>query len=163
VKATSHTFSTRHGSHPGALSSQSSNGHLANTSARATILAVEDDPAVAAMTRELLAELGYIVYVAHTASEALIKLSHQKVDLVFSDIVMPGAMNGIELARRVREQFPYLPVLLTTGYNGTAMRTRLEFPLILKPYKLDDLAMEIALLLGRYRSDDGHSGNDTRH
>lgn len=86
-----------------------------------TILAVEDDVAVRKIAVEFLTALGYRVLEAGTGEEALAVLGdHEDIDLVFSDIVMPGGMTGIELARHVHRHYPKLKVLLTSGYADTA-------------------------------------------
>ncbi len=83
-----------------------------------TILVVEDSEDVLALAREHLDSLGYRVLVARNGDEGL-RLFEQEggVDLVFTDIVMPGSVNGVVLASKVRERRPEVPVLLTTGYN----------------------------------------------
>ena len=84
-----------------------------------TILVVEDNDDVLALAREHLHGLGYRVLVARSGEEALQVFEREAdgVDLVFTDIVMPGGVNGVVLAGKVRERRPEVPVLLTTGYN----------------------------------------------
>ncbi len=79
---------------------------------------------------------------APTAAVALRLLDAQPdVDLVFSDMVMPGRMNGLELAREVNRRRPDLPVVLTTGYSEAAQSARKEgLRLLVKPYRIDALA-----------------------
>ena len=74
---------------------------------------------------------------AGNADEALRKLTAGLgYDLVFSDLVMPGERDGLDLARMIRERWPHVPVLLATGYSDAASRTRDEgYPLIMKPYQ----------------------------
>jgi CheY-like chemotaxis protein len=61
--------------------------------------------------------------------------------VVFSDVMMPGRMNGLDLAREIRRRRPDLPVVLTTGYNaGAAADVREGIPVLRKPYRLDELA-----------------------
>jgi len=68
-------------------------------------------------------------------------LSGQKFDILFSDIIMPGNMNGLDLARSVRQHFPRLPILLTSGYAKSAAEVyRDGFNIIAKPYDTDSLA-----------------------
>ena len=69
-----------------------------------------------------------------------------RFDLVVSDIVMPGGMNGVELARAIRAKQPNLPILLVTGYAGSATST--EFPVLRKPYRFEQLRQAIADLVG---------------
>ncbi|HMC65821.1 MAG TPA: response regulator, partial [Gemmataceae bacterium] len=68
------------------------------------------------------------------------------IDLVFSDIVMPGKMDGLALARRLREIRPNLPVLLATGYSDAAANVRGDFPILRKPYEIHQLSKAIAKL-----------------
>ena len=82
------------------------------------MLIVEDDQLVAELAAGMLGELGFEATVTHSAKEALERLAGgERPKLIFSDIVMPGGISGIELARKVRERFPELPILLTTGYS----------------------------------------------
>ncbi len=106
------------------------------------ILLVEDDSAVAALTSEMLGRLGYEVTHAASAAAALGALTAEEpVDVVLSDIMMPGGMNGVELAREIRRRRADLPVLLTSGHAGAAAHAdRAEgIPLLPKPYGLDEL------------------------
>jgi two-component system NtrC family sensor kinase len=105
-------------------------------SLKARILAVEDDPMVAEVVRSLLEEAGHEVHTARSAQEALdYVLAGGAVDLLFSDIVMPGGMSGVELAREVRKRKPNLPIILTTGYSEMAAdAVDGGFPLLRKPY-----------------------------
>src|SRR5262249_28340001 len=85
----------------------------------ATVLLVEDNPDVADASTGLLEQLGYTVrWVAdaETALEAIDGDDMDAIDVVFSDIVMPGKMDGVKLAQAIRARRPGLPVLLTTGY-----------------------------------------------
>jgi len=106
------------------------------------ILLVEDSPEIGRTTTTLLEGLGYAVTLADTAHKALDVLSDGKrFDLVFSDIVMPGTMNGLDLGRTVRKRFPDLPVLLTTGYSNAASTAAAEgFRLLHKPYRPEALS-----------------------
>ena len=81
-----------------------------------TVLLVEDNPDVASVSMSLLEQLGYKVHRVADAEAALRELEHDGVDLLFSDIVMPGNMDGIGLARSVRKMHPNMPILLATGY-----------------------------------------------
>jgi CheY-like chemotaxis protein len=99
-----------------------------------TILIVEDEMLVAEMARSILLQAGYNVELAHEASEGLEILRNTKVDAVFSDIVMPGGMNGIELADRIRSELPDIPILLTTGYYQLPDPRSLEHIVLRKPY-----------------------------
>jgi signal transduction histidine kinase len=110
--------------------------------AHGRVLLVEDDPAVAAMVSEMLKDLGYEVSHASAAAAALQTLEHEPpFDLMFSDMVMPGGMNGIELAREVGRRRPDLPVLLTTGFSPAATAAQREGRRLLpKPYTIESLS-----------------------
>ena len=104
------------------------------------VLIVEDDTLVAELAAGMLDELGFQSTVAHSAKEALERLAGgEKPKLIFSDIIMPGGISGIELARKVRRRFPELPILLTTGYSEEVAGSH-GFPVLQKPYELDSLA-----------------------
>jgi CheY-like chemotaxis protein len=104
------------------------------------VLIVEDDTLVAELAAGMLSELGFESTVAHSAKEALERLAGgEKPKLVFSDIIMPGGISGIELARKVRDRFPELPVLLTTGYSEQVAGLH-GFPVLQKPYEMHSLA-----------------------
>ena len=109
---------------------------------RGDVLLVEDDNEVAALAREMLAALGFGVIHVSTAAAALGALANARaVEAVFSDIMMPGALSGLDLAREVRRRQPNIPVILTTGYADSAAGLKEhEFRLLLKPYSLEALA-----------------------
>jgi CheY-like chemotaxis protein len=95
----------------------------------------------------MLNELGFEAVVTHSAKEALERLSgEQRPALIFTDIVMPGGISGIELARKVRDRFPELPILLTTGYSERVSEEH-GFPVLHKPYALDSLATAVGKML----------------
>jgi nitrogen-specific signal transduction histidine kinase/CheY-like chemotaxis protein len=120
-----------------------------NGSALGRVLIVEDDTLVAELAAGMLSELGFECTVTHSAKEALERLAGgEKPKLIFSDIVMPGGISGIELAHRVRDRFPELPVLLTTGYSEQAGRAH-GFPVLQKPYEMDALAIALGHVLHR--------------
>ena len=115
------------------------------------ILVVEDDSTVLNLTSDILSGLGYQVTTATHAAEALgILQSDAKIDLLFSDVVMPGGVSGVSLARTARELRPGLRILLTSGYvgDGPELRTS-EFPLLDKPYAVEGLARKLRKLLDR--------------
>jgi len=113
------------------------------------ILVVEDDTLVAELAAGMLHELGFDATIAHSAKEALDRLAGgEKPKLVFTDIVMPGGISGIELARKVRDRFPELPILLTTGYSEQVAGSH-GFPVLQKPYELDSLAGALGNVLKR--------------
>ncbi|MHB2208063.1 hybrid sensor histidine kinase/response regulator [Methylobacterium sp. CM6257] len=101
------------------------------------ILVVEDNAQVAEVAASVLTERGHAVVSSASASEALHALNTgQPFDVILSDLVMPGEMNGFDLAQRVRERWPTLPVLLATGYSDQAAKAiKAGFPLISKPYE----------------------------
>jgi CheY-like chemotaxis protein/anti-sigma regulatory factor (Ser/Thr protein kinase) len=109
---------------------------------RGSILVVEDDDEVAALVTEMFRELGYRVTRVASAQAALGALADApQIDLVFSDVMMPGAMNGVDLAREIARRRPEVPVLLTTGYAGPAYKTGEVEPtaLLSKPYEIQQL------------------------
>jgi len=109
------------------------------------ILMVEDDDSVAHLVEEMLRELGYEVVRAGDASSALGKLNQDAVfDLVFSDMVMPGDVGGLDLAREISRSRPDLPIILTTGYSAAAAAASGEGRRVLiKPYRIERLAAEL--------------------
>lgn len=112
------------------------------------ILAVEDDPLLRESVAEQIVTLGYAVDIVGDVASALRKLEEgRRYDLVFSDIVMPGGLSGFDLARTVRERWPGLPVLLTTGYSDeerlSGGRPGPDFPVLRKPYTLPILATRL--------------------
>jgi CheY-like chemotaxis protein len=111
-----------------------------------TVLLVEDNPDVAQASTDLLEQLGYEVKWAQDADTALRQMECDGIDLVFSDVVMPGKMDGIGLAKAIRAMNPQIPVLLTTGYSSTAFRNSSGFPILRKPFQLHELGRELAKL-----------------
>jgi PAS domain S-box-containing protein len=115
----------------------------------ARILVVEDNPDVAEVAAGLLEQLGAVTQVVGNAEAALRALADGDApDLVFSDIVMAGGLDGLELARRIRRERPGMPVLLATGYSQAAERMGDEFPILTKPYQIADLSRALSSLLG---------------
>ena len=126
-----------------ARASDLASGPSSNVAARrGHVLLVEDDKEVSALTREMLSCLGF--HVTHVASPdaALGALANERaIDLVLSDIMMPGGVSGVDLAREIRSRQPGLSVVLTTGYVEAAAGLRDgEFKLLPKPYSLEALA-----------------------
>ena len=119
------------------------------------ILHVEDNPAVAAVTRDMLAEIGFDVHGVEDAAAALAVLDRgQTFEIVLTDIVMPGKMNGLELAREIRRRAPGLPVLLTSGYSEALTDAgQNEFVILAKPYRAAALVDALALCLAAKRTD----------
>ncbi|MBB4371606.1 PAS domain S-box-containing protein [Bradyrhizobium sp. cir1] len=111
-----------------------------------TVLLVEDNPEVALVSIGLLEQLGYHVHRVADAEAALREIETNGVDFVFSDIVMPGKMDGLTLAHRLRQIRPGLPILLATGYSEVAADVRGDFPILRKPYEIHELSEAIAKL-----------------
>lgn len=116
------------------------------------ILVVEDDEAVRITTTALLRELGYSVLEAENADNGMaIVNSGLKIDLLFTDVVMPGTLRSPDLARRAKEKLPNLGVLFTSGYtqNSIVHAGRLDegVELIGKPYTLDQLSRKVRQVL----------------
>ncbi|RYF47679.1 MAG: response regulator, partial [Cytophagaceae bacterium] len=128
---------------------------LAQQGGNETILVVDDRPEVASTSRDLLESLGYVVHVAHSAQEALDMQRHHEdqwtPDLLFSDVIMPGGMNGFGLAHELRKRLPDVRVLLTTGYagpsDGISHNENSDFEILKKPYRFADLARRVRHLL----------------
>lgn len=117
-----------------------------------TILFVEDQAEVAEVAQAMLEELGYTVVYASNAQKALDMLDQRDdIDLLLTDIVMPGALNGADLARRVQEDMG-LKAVLVTGYADKAIPSDQfdRFDVILKPFRMEELGARIrAALTGK--------------
>ena len=120
-----------------------------------TVLIVEDNAEVAAVGQAYLEQLGYAVRHASSAQAGLdLIASEGRIDVVFSDILMPGGMNGSQLADMVRRLYPDIAVLLTTGYSSSAQdAVRRGLAVLQKPYDL--AALESALRAARGAADGG--------
>ena len=118
------------------------------------VLLVEDDREVAALTREMLNSLGFSVIHVASAEAALGALANERtIDLVLSDIMMPGDISGLELAREIRVRRPALPVLLATGYQEAAAGAAKDgIGVLLKPYSMEELASAISAQLNARRT-----------
>ena len=110
------------------------------------VLLVEDDREVAALSQEMLSSLGFDVTQVGSAEAALGALKNgRRIDIVFSDVRMPGGMNGIELVREIKRRNPRLPVVLTTGYAEGLREAEGEgIPVLPKPYQLEALTEILA-------------------
>jgi CheY-like chemotaxis protein len=117
----------------------------------AHILVAEDDELVRHQVQRQLSALGYRVTVTSHGAEALEQLAqHSDVDLLFTDVVMPGGMNGRQLADHARLLKPDLPVLFTTGYTEDAILRAgaLDAEILPKPYRRVELGRKVAQALG---------------
>lgn len=117
------------------------------------ILVVEDDVAVLEMAVESLSDLGYQTLTAEDAQSALAILrSNARIDILFSDVVMPGGMNGVQLSVEAKRLRPQLKVLLSSGYTGAALGQSgvpEDTPILSKPYRREDLAQKLRMVLRR--------------
>lgn len=116
-----------------------------------TILLVEDQEEVAQVAQAMLEELGYSVVFANSAQRALDILGENKdIDLLLTDIVMPGSLNGAALAERVQTEMG-LKAVLVTGYADKAIPSDQfgRFNVILKPFGMDELDERIRAALDR--------------
>jgi CheY-like chemotaxis protein len=119
---------------------------VAESGGSGTVLLVDDNPDVAAVSSSLLEQLGYTVRRVDSAEAALREIELDGIDFVFSDIVMPGKIDGLGLARRLKAIRPQLPILLATGYSDAARSVRGDFPILRKPYEIHQLSQAIAKL-----------------
>jgi signal transduction histidine kinase len=109
-------------------------------SQRPAVLIVDDSAEVAEVTSSLFEHLGYDTLYRESADAALKLLADgTKIDLVFSDIVMPGTIDGVGLASEIRSQYPHLPVVLTTGYSEAARAAPADLRILRKPFDSDAL------------------------
>ncbi len=118
-----------------------------------TILVVEDDEGVRLTVVDMLADLGYRVLKARNAQAALVVIeSGVPIDLLFTDVVMPGPLRSTELAKKVRERLPGIAILFTSGYTDNAIvhggRLDEGTHLLSKPYTGEALARKIRHVLG---------------
>jgi CheY-like chemotaxis protein len=107
---------------------------------RPMVLIVDDSAEVGEVTSSLFDHLGYDTVYCDSAEAALKLLAEgTKIDLVFSDIVMPGTIDGVGLAAEVQSRYPHLPVILTTGYSDAAQTAPPNLPILRKPFDADAL------------------------
>ena len=121
---------------------------------RQTILVVEDDPFVGALAKTILSEHGYRVLSAADAKSALVILnSPERIDLLFTDLVMPGALSGPQLAAEAMQLRPGIKVLFTSGYSHADAEefglSEQNFEIVTKPYRRHDLPARIKAALER--------------
>jgi CheY-like chemotaxis protein len=121
---------------------------------RETILVVEDNPEVRTTAVEILESLGYTPIEAANGPQALEVFGERpEIDLVFSDVMLPGGIIGTTLVEKLRERRPALKVLLTSGFTDTAIMHRGmldgSFDVLAKPYRVEDLARRVRAVLDR--------------
>jgi CheY-like chemotaxis protein len=134
-----------------AMASEPADKRAVAQAAGETILVVEDNPAVRRVVLRQLHQLGYRVIECDRAAAALDVLKREPVHLLFSDIVMPGGLDGVELARLARERWPGLKIILTSGFPQTQVEGNDEFfdnlQLLSKPYDREELAAMLRAVL----------------
>jgi PAS domain S-box-containing protein len=138
----------------GAAKARAETAEATATTGSELILMVEDNRDLRTVTVKQLADLGYRTLEADTAKAALQMLaSHPEIDLLFTDIIMPGGMTGTELAREARRLYPRLKILLTSGYTARAMANGFHdiegLELLNKPFRKRDLAQKLRSVLDR--------------
>ena len=119
-----------------------------------SILIVDDEAELLSLAKHLLSGLGYKIFVAENSAEALVILEQERsISLLFTDVVMPGGINGHQLAKAAQKIIPGLKVLLTSGYvdkSGDMDEiNKSGFRLLNKPYRREDLALEIRQVLDK--------------
>jgi PAS domain S-box-containing protein len=115
-----------------------------------SVLITEDDPDVLTVSVETLRLLGYEVYSAANAAEAMTILRRDvPIDVLFTDVVMPNGMNGIDLVREARRLRPEIRALLCSGYSRDGIQTDESTSFLTKPYMIADLARELASLMSK--------------
>ncbi len=117
-----------------------------------TILVADDEEVLLELAREVLEELGYRVLTVTNGEEALQALAKKPaIDLLLSDVLMPGGINGYELAERATARYPALKVLLASGYTSSSeihhSQQRFSANMLRKPYNLSELAQRVRQLL----------------
>lgn len=115
-----------------------------------TVLLVEDEPDLLDATAQLLQSLGYDVLTARNGAEAMEVLRrHDSIGVLFTDVVMPDGINGIQLARSTRSLHPYIRIVLASGYPLPALKAQhgnlSDFAFIHKPYRLADLVRALGM------------------
>jgi len=130
----------------------SERGRASSRRGTETVLIVEDREEVADLARTFLEDHGYRTHVAYDAKSALELLDGGvPVDVLFSDMIMPGGMNGVVLAREARRRLPRIKVLLTTGYSELALSNAdvggSEFEILAKPYSRREVVRRIRMVI----------------
>jgi two-component system cell cycle sensor histidine kinase/response regulator CckA len=129
---------------PGQASSEPQND-------RFTILVVEDEPAIRMIAADILRDAGYNVTETSTATEAMVVLSSHHIDLVFSDVLMPGSIGGLTLAGWIKTNRPKIPVILCSGISAVSryLHGREGITFLAKPFGTNDLLGLVEQLLPR--------------
>ncbi|MGE5523390.1 MAG: ATP-binding protein [Rhodospirillaceae bacterium] len=129
-------------SHEAPTETQRTEGEPQHEAATGKVLLVEDNPEIGNAVSAILREMGYDVRHVGDADEALAAIrGGADVDLLITDIVMPGSMSGLDLARTVRTHHPWLPVLLMSGYTAEADKAAAEgYRILSKPFRPETLA-----------------------
>jgi len=120
-----------------------------------TVLLVEDDSGVRDVATQLLLEAGFSVIAANDGNSGLERFNNNpNIDLVFSDIMMPGGMNGIDMAKRILQEKPTTPILLATGYTQQSLKDKIDesdhITCISKPYDTEKLPGLINSMMGKH-------------
>jgi CheY-like chemotaxis protein len=120
------------------------NDHSGQRQDSELVLIVEDEPDLTDVASALFISMGYEVVTASNAQEAMNLLASSDVDILFTDIIMPNGVNGIELATFTRENYPDVKIILASGYPLPALKLDPaelnDFAFVGKPYRLSDLA-----------------------
>jgi len=120
------------------------------TNGNETILVVDDEVALCTMAKEILTSHGYHVFVATSAQQALLLLEVETIDLLFSDVIMPG-INGYQLADEVTKKYPHVLIYLASGYNDVVNISNdtdvSDINVLQKPYTASELLAQIRTLL----------------
>lgn len=125
---------------------------LSNVIGNGTVLIVDDEPELVSLAKNVLSSHGYQILTANNANQARTLLKNNPtIDLLFSDIVMPGGETGFDLASFVESEYPHIKILLTSGYNSEesqqGVSSNLLKTILYKPYKPSGMVQRIAALL----------------
>jgi CheY-like chemotaxis protein len=117
-----------------------------------SLLVVDDEKEIINIVTDILRAQGYKVYAASDGEQALKVLNqHPDIDILLSDVVMPGGINGYELAEQARSKHSNIKVLLSSGYTAKAMKIddkkNVQYSLLKKPYKSQDLVKKVRAIL----------------
>ena len=113
-----------------------------------TILIVDDEKDLLDIAKQLLEELGYKTYTADTALKAVeLFQQHDDIDMLFSDIVMPGGISGYDLADKAENIQPGIKILLTTGFSSDSTQSNPKLSILNKPYRKDTLSIKVREIL----------------